>query len=230
MKLNNYQEKPLILLGAGGHAKVLLSLVRALDLPVLGVCAPELVNQGANFWRDIRVLGAGDDLNDFSPNDVALVNAVGRRVGDTNSRQRIFDAFKAKGYYFPVLVHPRACVDPDASLQEGAQIMAGAVIQADARIGNNVIINTRAAIDHDCVIEDHVHIAPGAVLCGNVHVGKRAFVASGATLIPGTKVGNDAVVGAGASIVRDVAPGQLVLPALIRRTEFSLETYCGDEK
>ncbi|WP_019217566.1 LbetaH domain-containing protein [Legionella tunisiensis] len=108
--------------------------------------------------------------------------------------------------------------------------MAGAVIQADARIGNNVIINTRTAIDHDCVIEDHVHIAPGAVLCGNVYVGKRAFVASGATLIPGVKVGNDAVVGAGASIVRDVPPRQLVLPAFIRRTEFSLETYCGDEK
>ncbi|HHF7346232.1 TPA: acetyltransferase [Legionella feeleii] len=229
MILNKFQ-RPLILLGAGGHAKVLLSLVRALDLPVLGVCAPELVNQGANFWRDIRVLGTGDDLTEFNPDEVALVNAVGRRVGDTNSRQRIFETLKAKGYYFPALVHPAACVDPDAHLQEGTQIMAGAVVQADARIGNNVIINTRASVDHDCVIEDHVHIAPGAVLCGNVYVGKRAFVASGATLIPGTKVGNDAVVGAGASIVRDVAPGQLVLPALIRRTEFSLETYCGDEK
>ncbi|WP_051131931.1 PglD-related sugar-binding protein [Legionella tunisiensis] len=125
MNLTNYQQKPLILLGAGGHAKVLLSLVRALDLPVLGVCAPELVNQGANFWRDIRVLGAGDDLNDFNPNEVALVNAVGRRVGDTNSRQRIFDTFKEKGYYFPALVHPMACVDPDAHLQEGGTSHGG---------------------------------------------------------------------------------------------------------
>jgi sugar O-acyltransferase (sialic acid O-acetyltransferase NeuD family) len=228
MNLNNDRVKPLILLGAGGHAKVLLSLVRALDLPVLGVCAPELVNQEVSFWRDIRVLGTGDDLNDFSPDEIALVNALGRRVGDNHGRQRVFENFKAKGYYFPVLVHPQACVDKDASLQEGVQIMAGAVVCADVRIGNNVIVNTRAAIDHDCVIEEHVHIAPGAVLCGNVSIGKRAFIASGAILTPGVKIGENTVVGAGASIVRDVAPGQLILPALIRRTEFCLEAYCGE--
>lgn len=220
---------PLILLGAGGHAKVLLSLIRALNLPLLGVVAPEFEGTELNEWRGVKVLSK-NYLDDINPTDVSLVNAVGRRVGDNNSRERIFENFKAKGYYFPVLIHPHSYVDSSAHLKEGVQIMAGAIVQSDASIGQNVIINTRAVIEHDCTIEDHVHIAPGAVLCGNVYISKRAFVACGANLIQGIKVGEEAVIGAGASIVRDVASGQLALPAPMRYSSFTYETYSGNEK
>lgn len=208
--------KTFILIGAGGHAKVLFSLIKAVGLNVRGVCAPELVSQGITTWRGIEVIGSGDDITAFSPSNVYLINGVGKRVGDT-SRQRLFDEFKTKGYHFPSLIHPQAYVDETVELEEGAQVMAGAIIQADARIGRNVIINTHASIDHDCIVEEHVHVSPGAVLCGNVYVARCAFIASGACIIPGVKVGEEAVIGAGASIVRDVLPHEVVLPALIRR-------------
>lgn len=204
------QTRPLVILGAGGHAKVLLSLIQAAGLEVLGVSAPELVEQGLENWRGVPVLTLFDDnLNAFPPENIALVNGVGNQT----VRHGLFEKFKAQGYFFPVLIHPQAWVDASVVLDEGAQVMAGAVIQADACIGKNVIINTRASVDHDCAIGDHVHIAPGAILCGHVQVKQNAFIASGATVITGICVGENAVAGAGASIVRDIAPGHVILPA-----------------
>ncbi len=214
MSLENKTGRPLIILGAGGHAKVLLSIIQAAGIPVLGVCAPELVAQGIELWRGVPVLSIVDDnLTAFPPNDVVLINGIGNQVG----RQQLFEKFKAQGYYFPVLIHPHACIDPTVTLDEGVQVMAGAVIQIDTCIGKNVIINTRASVDHDCIIEDHVHIGPGAILCGHVHAKKGAFIASGAIVIIGIELGEHAIAGAGASIVRNVEPGQVILPAAIRK-------------
>lgn len=206
--------KPLILLGAGGHAKVLLSLINALNLPVAGVFAPEL--QGQPLWRGVPVLGNGEDLSRFNPQQYQLVNGIGKKVGDTN-RQRIFKHYHQQGYLFATLIHPQAWVDESAYLDEGVQVMAGAIIQADARIGCNVIINTHASVDHDCVVEDHVHIAPGAVLCGNVHIGHDAFIASGAHIIPGVRIAAESIIGAGASVVRSVETKSRILPARVRQ-------------
>ena len=113
-----------ILLGAGGHAKVLLSLLQARGFQVIGVIAPELTASGAHAWRGIPVLPVGDDITAYHPADVGLVNGV----GEQHARRRLFERFKAKGYFFPVLIHPHACVDPSARLDEGVQVMAGAVI------------------------------------------------------------------------------------------------------
>ena len=46
--------------------------------------------------------------------------------------------------------------------------MGGAVINADATIGDLAIVNTRAAIDHDCQIGEAAHVAPGAALAGDL--------------------------------------------------------------
>lgn len=195
---------PLIMLGAGGHAKVLLSLAQASGLNVLGVCDPELAQQGRDQWRGVRVLGSDDALDAFDPASVGLINGIGQLVGSTG-RRKVFERLKAKGFRFPVLVHPAAWVDDSAVLNEGVQVMAGAVIQADATVGCNSIINTGASLDHDCYLGVHVHVAPGATLCGNVRVQDRAFIASGATVIQGLTVGEESVVGAGAVLVRDLA-------------------------
>jgi len=119
-----------------------------------------------------------------------------------------------------VLVHPTAWIDPSAVLNEGAQVMAGAVIQADTSVGLNSIINTQASLDHDCCLGAHVHVAPGATLCGNVQVQDRAFIASGATVIQGLTVEEGAVVGAGAVLVRNLAARLMLIgPAARNKTE-----------
>lgn len=208
--------KPLVILGAGGHAKVLLSLIQAAGLEVLGICDPALAAQGVVQWRGMKILGGDDVLVDMDPDMVGLVNGIGQVVGSPQ-RQHIFSGLKEKGFRFPALVHPAAWVDSSVVLGEGVQVMAGAVIQPDTIIGINTIINTRAGIDHDCILGAHVHVAPGATLCGSVRVEDRAFIASGATVIQGLSVGEEAVVGAGAVLVRNLFARQILLGSVARK-------------
>ena len=87
-----------------------------------------------------------------------------------NLRERLYAAWRAKGYDFPALVHPSAWIAPGVILGDGVQVMAGVVIQPGCAIGENSIVNTRAGVDHDCSIGCDVHVAPGATLCGAVTV------------------------------------------------------------
>lgn len=215
------EDKPTcILIGAGGHAKVLLALLRLQGWNILGACCPLLAKRGETHWRGHSLLGAEDAILEFNPETTHLINGVGMRV-DSDARHRVYERFKHLGYHFPAIVHPRAFVDEDVILKEGVQVMAGAIIQPDAIIGENTIINSRASVDHDCLIGANVHIAPGAVLCGQVRVGHGTFIGCGSAIAQGLSLGENVIVGAGVSVVRDIQAGTRVIPAAVRTQVFS---------
>lgn len=196
----------LVLLGGGGHAKVVLALATAAGMAVDAVCDRRLAAQDLVSWRGLAVCGDDVELARMPPDSVQLINGVGQ-VSGSLARARLYAHFHGLGFAFPVLVHPAAWVAPGVKLAAGVQVMAGAVLQPDVVIGENSIINTRASVDHDCVVGFDVHVAPGAVLCGAVTVEDGAFVGAGAIVGPGVRIGQGAVVGAGAVLLRDLAPG-----------------------
>jgi sugar O-acyltransferase (sialic acid O-acetyltransferase NeuD family) len=206
---------PLVLIGAGGHGRVLAALMRATGRSALGVCDPKLVAHAVSRWENLDVLGDDSALNHLPPDRVALVLGVGQLATGT-FRERLYASLRARGYGFPALVHPSAWVAPGVVLGEGVQVMAGAVIQPGCEIGENSIVNTRAGVDHDCRIGRNVHVAPGATLCGTVTVEDGAFIGAGATVIQGLNVGKCAVVGAGVTLVRSLSPAKTILGAANR--------------
>lgn len=206
---------PLVLLGAGGHARVLAALARAAGHTLLGVCDPKLAAEGISRWADLDVLGDDIVLDRLPPDRVALVLGIGQLAKD-NLRQRLYASWRARGYDFPALVHPSAWIAPGVVVDDGVQVMAGVVIQPGCAIGENSIVNTRAGIDHDCRIGRDVHVAPGATLCGTVTVEDGAFIGAGATVIQGLRIGARAVVGAGVTLVRDLKPSTTILGAANR--------------
>ena len=196
----------LILIGAGGHARVLLALAQALGHRLLGVIDPVLAREGLTSWQSVAVLGDDDALLARDPAAAGLINGVGQ-LPRQRARRSVHERFCAAGFHFPVLVHPHAWVAPDVALAEGVQVMAGAVVQPDCRIGAGSTVNTGARIDHGCDVGAHVHIAPGAVLCGEVRVHDGAFVGAGAILLPGVTVGAGATVAAGSTLSQHLAAG-----------------------
>jgi UDP-perosamine 4-acetyltransferase len=202
--------QPLVMIGAGGHAKVLHSLAMALGHNIVGVCDPQLFHQGQSHWRGVPVLGGDEALDQFDAATVGLINGIGQLVG-SRARKAAYERLRQAGFSFPALVHPAAWVASNTTLEQGVQVMAGAVVQPDCCVGENSIINTHASIDHDCAIGAHVHIAPGATLCGGIRVLDGAFIAAGATVIQGVTVGFGAVVGAGSILTRDLAANQVIL-------------------
>lgn len=199
----NLRHSKLVLLGAGGHAKVLISLARSTGLEIVGICAPNLALSQQGSWLGVPILGDDTFIDQLDPIEIGLINGIGHTI-DKSTRKTVYEYFRNKGFSFPALVHPSAHVDCERPLAQGLQIMAGAIVQPGSSIGENSIINTRASVDHDCKIGRDVHIAPGAVLCGGVEVQDDAFIGAGAIILQGRRVGQASVLGAGATLTRDL--------------------------
>lgn len=193
--------KPVLLLGLGGHAKVLINILRLCEREIIGALSLDPVGSEV---MGINVLGPDKDISKFKPSDVELVNSVGQLPRDDKRMSLYLDA-KEKGFSFSQVIHPAAIVSLDVALGEGVQIMAGAVIEPAVTIGDNSIINTGASINHDTTIGAHSHVAPGVVICGGVTVGKGAFIGAGAYLLPGTNVKDRAFIKAAQIVRSDVS-------------------------
>ncbi|WP_417814254.1 acetyltransferase [Thalassospira alkalitolerans] len=199
--------KQYVIVGAGGHARVVLSALRAMNShKVAGCIAPSLE---ASSLSELEILGNDQWLLERSPEHFELFNGIGCvDVGDL--RRNIFRQYRNAGFQFGTIIHPTAIVANDVRIASGSQIMAGAILQTGSQIGENVIVNTGAIIDHDCVIGDHAHIAPGAVLGGAVQVGANSLVGAGATIIQNTKIAENVLVAAGSTVTGAVAAGARV--------------------
>ncbi|HUJ19462.1 MAG TPA: acetyltransferase [Nitrospirota bacterium] len=200
--------QPVIILGAGGHAKVLIDTLLRMGVQLSGITDPDHAKHGSSVLG-VRVLGGDEVLLSNGPEMVRLANGVGS-IGESAGRRRLFERFKARGYGFMNVVHPSAVIGAEVLLSEGVQVMAGVVIQSGTTIGRNTIINTRASVDHDCSIGDHVHIAPGVTLSGGVSVEEGSHIGTGATVVQGIRIGRNSIVGAGSVVLTDVPEGVTV--------------------
>lgn len=191
-----------VLIGAGGHAQVLLEVLRlnALDAMAMTDIDP---SQTGKTIRGVPVIHEDELPVRFPASSTLLVNAVGG-VADMAARKAVFTRWKHTGYTFATLVHPTAIVSTLAEFGEGVQLLAGSIVSTNARIAANTIINTGASVDHDCRIAPHCHIAPKAVLSGGVLVGEESLIGTGACVIQNIHIGAKTTIGAGSAVVHDI--------------------------
>jgi UDP-perosamine 4-acetyltransferase len=193
-----------VILGAGGHGKVVLDILRAQrQHHVVGFLDADPALSGTRVGG-VEVLGAVNLLTRLKQQRVrgAIV-----AIGDNRTRRRYADEVLDCGLELISAVHPSAVVASGATLDAGAVVAAGAVVGVEARIGRDAIINTGALVDHECVIGPASHICPGVALAGRVEVGAEAFVGIGARVIQCVKIGAGAMVAGGAVVIRDVPDG-----------------------
>jgi sugar O-acyltransferase (sialic acid O-acetyltransferase NeuD family) len=198
---------PVIVVGGGGHAKVLVSTLVLQHRRVLGFVD---LKPSVPFLLGIAHLGDDGAVFLHPPDQVRLVNGVGS-IGSTALRRAVYEKFREKQYIFETVIHPSAIIAPEVHTDDGVEVMAGVVVQPGSYLGANVIINTGARVDHDCWIDAHAHIAPGVTLSGDVHIGPGAHIGTGASIIQGVRVGAGSIVGAGAVVVGDVPEGVTVV-------------------
>jgi len=198
-------------LGAGGHAKVVIEILRQIgDWDIIG-----LLDTKETLWNT-EVSGVpvlGDDALLSKLYDEGICHAfIGLgTVGDTRKRQRIYEELSRKGLVAIQVIHPKAIMASSLELGNGLTIMANAVVNSGGRLGDNVLINSGAIVEHDCIVNSHSHIASGATLCSTIEVGEGAHIGAGATVKQCIKIGNRAVVGAGAVVICDVPPETVVV-------------------
>lgn len=180
----------LILIGGGEHARVVLDVLLECGAQVLGLYDPKF--SGTLFG--VPLLGA------YRPEEFPEAKAI-VAIGNNATRKRVAATC---AHAFGFALHPSALVSKFSTVGQGCMVFHKAVIQAQACIGNHVIVNTGAQVDHDCVLGDFVHLAPSATLCGTVLVGEGTLVGAGATVIPGIKIGKWATIGAGSVVTENI--------------------------
>lgn len=201
-------ERRLAMLAGGGHARVLIDALECSGAHVSVILDPA-IGVGQRVFG-VPVVGDEGWLSSVSVTDFVLVNGVGSQPR-SRLRKNIFERAVQSGFSFATVIHPSTIISRQVELLQGAQVMAGAIVQCSTRIGVNTIINTGARVDHDCEIADHSFVGPGAIICGGVRVGMHSYIGAGAVILPGIVIGTDAVVGAGAIVTRDVDAGTLVI-------------------
>jgi len=208
--MSNSPAKPVILLGAGGHAKVLLEALQLEGRNVLGLLTPDLEKGSKHLG--VEVLGDDDQLQQFKLSEIDIVNGIGSLPFE-QLRWKVSNKVRSWGFSLSTVIHSAAVVSKDATLAEGVQVMAGCVIQPGCTIGQDAIINTGSTIDHDCLIGEKTHIAPGCALSGGVRVGSSVHIGTGCSIIQNIEVGDGAVVAAGTTLYKDVEAKILVKQA-----------------
>lgn len=195
-------ENGVVVVGAGGHGKVVVATLQAAGGRVAELWDDDPERWGAEVLG-VPVHGPIAERAAESPGRPAVL-----ALGDNRTRRRFATELPLS---WIAAIHPDAVVHPSVSPGVGTVVFAGAVIQPDAVLGRHVIVNTGASVDHDCRIGDFVHLGPGVHLAGEVRVEDGAVIGVGAAVIPGRAIGAWATVGAGAVVTREVAPEDTVV-------------------
>jgi sugar O-acyltransferase (sialic acid O-acetyltransferase NeuD family) len=193
-----------IIIGAGGHGKVVLDILLAEGeyRPVGFVDNnPSLLD---SYVCGLPVLGPINALPRLKRQKIRHAIIA---IGDNRQRLAQREFVDRDGVRLVNAVHPTAYVSPKATLGRGVVVAPVAKIVVEAKIGDLAIVNTGAIVDHECDVGEGAHVCPGAVLAGRVRVGRGAFIGIGAQVIQCRSVGDFAVVGAGAAVIHDVPDG-----------------------
>lgn len=183
----------LVIIGAGGHGKVIADAavkngyvnISFVDDRAVGTCVR------------YPIVGTVETVSHLNDGKTDFVIAI----GNNKIRKEIAERYTVN---WVSLVHPSAQIGMDVTIAEGTVVLANAVVNACARIGKHCIINTGAVVEHDDVLEDYVHISPNAALAGSVSVGTLTHIGIGATVNNNLKICQSSVIGAGSVVTRTI--------------------------
>jgi len=192
----------LLILAAGGHAKVVAETVLAAGVASRIAFLDDRPLNPVLGWPVLGPLEMSLEPSIQEQFPAALVS-----IGHAHTRLRWLTQLQSAGYELPLLIHPSAWVSPSAQIGPGSVVFAHVTVQAQAMVGTGTILNTGSSVDHDAYLCDGVHICPGARLAGQVQVGARSWIGIGASVTQKVRIGADVTVGAGAAVVRDLPNG-----------------------
>ncbi|MBI4432082.1 MAG: acetyltransferase [Candidatus Omnitrophica bacterium] len=199
--------KKAVVFGAGGHARVLASILKAQKITVLGFFDDSYDPHKAEKIAGSPVLGRFESILKFK-NKAGNVYLA---LGDNAKRQKAFEFLKRHGFRTPSLVHPSALVEKSAEIGEGSVVCLGATLGAEAIVGKGCIVNTGASLDHESSLGDFSHLAPQAVVAGRTSIGALSFIGVNASIADRLTIGPEVTVGAGSVVLRDVPAKKKIL-------------------
>jgi sugar O-acyltransferase (sialic acid O-acetyltransferase NeuD family) len=200
----------LVILGAGGFAREVASLVEDVNLSSPGryelvaflidpEYQPEPVSYPAPVIRTI-------DGYERWPDVEAVCG-----VGDPTARRALVTRLAGRPIRWATLMHPVfSRIGTGSTIGAGAIVQRGSGCTANVTIGRHVHINTFAGFAHDARVGDFVTISSYVSVSGRCVVEDDVFIGPHAVILPNLTIGRGAKVGAGSVVVRSVPAGATV--------------------
>jgi len=208
--------KDLIIIGAGGFARELLSY------------AIEIMQTIECKWR---VKGFIDDnLNAFNGIDTGypILGTISEHIieknavyvcaiGDGKTRILIGRDFQEKGAEFINFIHPTAKIRERVKMGVGNIFCPYSKANPDVTIGDFVIVNCCSGFAHDCIIGSGCTLSAGCDVTGNCKLGEGVFLGAKVVITPGRKIGDYAKISTGAVVFTHVKTGKTMIgnPAIV---------------
>lgn len=164
-----------IILGAGGHAKVVTECCQVNGFQDL---------QAKEFFGLKKFI-------DIPISAELIIGFGGITVSQLRRRQGVYEGYNND---FIIATHPSAVISAHAIICRGAMIGPRAIINSGAVIHANAIINSGAIIEHDAIIGEGSHIAPGAIVLGGAQIGRTCMIGAGAVILQGTLVPDNTMI------------------------------------
>lgn len=206
--------KKIIIIGGGGHAKVLISIIKKLkEYEIIGYT--DFTDYGD--ISGVKYLGNDELLSEFYRKGITNAALGIGQVKLTNKRVNVTNNIKSIGFDFPVIISPNAIINEQVNIGEGTQILDGAIINSGSKIGKQSIINTNAIIEHDCEVGDYCHVATGAILSGGVKLGDLTMVGSGAVIVQYKSIISNCLIGTGGVVINDITESGTYVGNPVRR-------------
>lgn len=194
-------KKKVIIIGTGGHAKVVADIVLKSGDIIKG-----FIDKNEKQEKFIGYPILGNDNCYINYLDCYFIIAI----GNASIRQRINNSMYGVKWY--TAIHPNAVIsDVNVNIDYGTVVMPNAVINSCSSVGKHCIINTAAVIEHDNCIGDFSHISVGAKLAGGISVGEKSHIGIGAVIRECIAICDNVIVGAGAVVVKNInEPGKYI--------------------
>lgn len=191
----------IVVIGGGGHAKVLVGVLKKLGYRTVGYT--DLKNGGTILGAPY--LGNDDVLQKLAHEKLQSHAVIGvGKVDMSELRVRLASEVRVLGFELPVIVSPHAVVNEEVELSPGTVVFDGVVVNSGTTAGELCILNTNSTVEHDCRLGDNVHVGPGATISGGVTIGPNCMIGAGSTVSHGVTICADCMIGAGSTVVRDI--------------------------
>lgn len=183
----------LVIIGAGGHAKVCYEIAESMDQwSEITILDDKLENDF------LKISGPVSNFTDYPDADFFVA------IGSNDVRRRFYEMIIEKQFNLATLIHPNSTISKSTQIGDGTVIMPGVIVNSSTVVGNGVILNTAVTVDHDNIINDYVHISPGSHLAGNVKVGWNTWIGAGTTIINDIEINPNIIIGAGTLVITDL--------------------------
>jgi UDP-N-acetylbacillosamine N-acetyltransferase len=189
------QQKTLVLLGCGGHARSVANIAIENGFE-------HLIFYDENAKEGEYILGHPVYKN--IPQDMLENYVYIPCAGDNLKREKQMEWLEFRKLKIVKIIAKTAHISKFANISEGCFVGHHAYIGPEVNIEKNCIINTGAIIEHEVKIDAHSHISIKAALAGRVNIGQSVMIGAGATIIDQKKICHHCVIGAGAVVINDL--------------------------